>query len=149
MFFCVWRNRVIFHTYESKATVVRLQYLFRLHLCCLFHTFFPLLPKKRRLNNTIIHQQNNATPHKVNIVNVFMKDNTIQLLSLAAVSPGINFIESLRPPNSGNSWELWVLSVFCFFLVEEMKMKSSTGRQSDSKILENGPQILDFMSHIL
>ena len=89
--FCVCRNRVIFHTYESKATV---------SISAAFVLLIPhILPfiakKKRKFNNTIIHQQNNATPHKVNIVNVFMKDNTIQLLSLAAVSPGINFIESL------------------------------------------------------
>ena len=68
------------------------------YICAAFSTHSFLYNKKKKkkdLNNTVIHQQNNATPHKVNIVNVFMIDNAIQLLSLAAVSPGINYIESL------------------------------------------------------
>ena len=132
---------------------VRLRYLFRLHLCCLFHTFFPLL-KKRRLNNTVIQQQNNVTPHKVNIVKVFMIDNATQVLSLAALSPGINCIEKSLGQHIDRTLRNKLPSgVLTLFLVGEMQMKPSTGRQSygariilggPGKFQENGLKIVHF-----
>ena len=70
---------------------------------CIYGAYFThsslLLPKKKK--KMMIEQQhyhsstNRGPPHKVNIVKVFMIDNVIQALSLAAVSPDINCIENL------------------------------------------------------
>ena len=91
--FCVCRIRVIFHTYESKATV-------SISIASVFFTsnplILPFITNKRKQSNIIIPQQDNAPPHKANIVNVIMIENYIQVLTCpAAVSPDINCIENL------------------------------------------------------
>ena len=56
----------------------------------LFLIFFRLLHIKKRLNNIIILQQDNAPPHNAEVVRAFMIDNAIQLLPWSAVSTDIN-----------------------------------------------------------
>ena len=55
----------------------------------------PFIRNEQRLNNIVILQQDNAPPHKANIVKAFMTDNEIQVLPWPAVSPDINCIENL------------------------------------------------------
>ena len=138
--FCVCRNRVIFHTYESKATV------------SISAAFVLLIPHilsfiAKKENWTTLSFTNKTTPH-------FMKTIPFSCYLWQPYPLVLISLKVFRPP-IGNFWELsyphecYQFFVVFFFLVGEMKMKSSTGRQSDSKILENGPQILDFRSHIL